>query len=293
MFIRYRGMVKKLDGLRVIILMFGFLTTCANIAHGQGNNTTRYIASSVIPVESHEIKIFNNLYTQKTNSRSTFYTTLINYLYGISPMINIGIDARYRAVALGPSSSSVLDVFGTNDSNVMTRNGLTAIGPKVRWAPISKWDNFSIQSSFLIPLGRELKGNGQQLYIDWDGPTWNFQCVNDFTLGYAFSLYAEIGFIWEDIGQKSNGRVNQSSIPITSILSYFVTSDWTIYGLGNYAPFLQSETDYYYQYGLGTKYRFKNNIEVEVLLTDFNRKILNDADGTASTYNLGVRYSIW
>ncbi|MBT8219425.1 MAG: hypothetical protein KJP00_06360 [Bacteroidia bacterium] len=283
----------KTKTLLLIVFSLALWLLSFEYSNAQGINSTRYVASSVITQGSHEIKIFNNLYTQKASTRSTFYTMLINYLYGSGSRINVGVDARIRAVANGPASSSALSVFGSKDDDIVHRSGLTAIGPKIRWAPSSKWNNFSIQSSFLLPVGSDLSGNDEQPYIDWDTPTWTIQFVNDFTLGNSFSLYAEVGFIWEEIGQESKGRTNQTSVPVTSILSYFLTPDWVFYALGNYAPFIQQESDYFYQYGLGSKYRVRNNFEIEFLVTDFSRKILSDANGTASTYNMGIRYSIW
>ena len=277
-----------MTAIRIFISLF--LLTISLCTYGQ-KSSARYVASSVIPQGSHEIKLFNNLYTQTAiNSRNSFYTGLINYLYGIGPRFNIGFDARIRSVSLGPESESIFDVFG---GSLQNRSGLTAFGPKIRWALIPKWDNFSIQSALTFGLGDNLTGQQGNIFIDWDGPSWNTQVFNDFTLSDDFSLYTEIAFIWEDIGQESEGKANQKSIPITAILQYFIGRDWTVYTLGNYAPFLQADGDNFYQYGLGTKYRFTDNFEMELLVTDFNRKILSDIDGNASTYNLGLRYSIW
>lgn len=251
----------------------------------------RYVASSVIPLKSHEVKLFNNLYSQKQGgNRNSFYTTLVNYLYGAGPRFNVGFDARIRSVSFGPESEGIFKVFGGSQNN---RGGFTAWGPKIRWAAIPKWDNFSIQSALTFGIGENNKGQNGDLFIDWDGTSWFTQVFNDFTLSDGLSLYTEIAFIWEDMGQESEGFANQQSIPIKSILQYFISRDWTIYGSGEYAPFLAQEGDYYLQYGIGTKYRFKDNFEVELLFTDFNRKTLNDGNGTAATYNLGVRYSIW
>jgi len=69
-----------------------------------GNNAARYIVSSTIPKGTIETKIFNNLYTQSTGSpdnltnRSTFYTTLVSFLYGVNSNFNIGFATRYRRV---------------------------------------------------------------------------------------------------------------------------------------------------------------------------------------------------
>jgi len=222
--------------------------------------------------------------------RNSFNTTLINYLYGAGKRFNFGFDARLRSVSLGPDSESIFNVFGGSEQN---RGGLTAFGPKIRWAFLPNANNFSVQSALTFPLGKELSGNANEIYIDWDGPSWNTQFFNDFTLNDDLSLYAEIGFIWEDIGDEAEGRANQKSLPITTIVQYFLNKDWTVYGLGNYAPFLGGQEDHFYQYGIGTKYRFTQSFEAELLFTDFNRKTLNDANGQAGTYNLGIRYSIF
>ena len=275
--------------LRFVLFLFVLILGLQNVV--AQNSSTRYVASSVIPETSHEIKLFNNLYSQKVGGlRNSFNTTLINYLYGAGKRFNVGFDARLRSVSLGPDSESIFKVFGGSAQN---RGGLTAIGPKIRWAFLPNAQNFSIQSAFTFPIGKELTGNASEIYIDWDGPSWNTQLFNDFTLGGDLSLYAEIGFIWEDIGDEVDGRANQKSIPLTTILQYFLTKDWTVYGLGNYAPFLGSQKDHFYQYGLGTKYRFTQSFEAELLVTDFNRKTLNDAGGQAGTYNIGIRYSIF
>jgi len=279
----YKSTFRILITTLTLVLVTGYM-------FGQ-NSSTRYVASSVIPQKSHEIKLFNNLYSQTVGgSRNSFNTTLINYLYGAGKRFNFGFDARLRSVSLGPDSEGIFNVFGGSAQN---RGGLTAFGPKIRWAFLPNADNFSLQSALTFPIGKELSGGNGDIYIDWDGPSWNTQFFNDFTLNDDLSLYAEIGFIWEDIGSADEGRSNQKSIPITTILQYFLSKDWTVYGLGNYAPFLQETTDFFYQYGIGTKVRFSQSFEVELLFTDFNRKILNDAGGQAGTYNLGVRYSIF
>ena len=83
----------------------------------QSNNSARYIVSSTIPKGSVEIKVFNNLYTQKTGStesltdRSTFFTTIFTALYGLNDRFNIGINGRYRRVRNETLPASALNVF--------------------------------------------------------------------------------------------------------------------------------------------------------------------------------------
>jgi len=69
-----------------------------------GNNASRYIVSSTIPVGTYEIKVFNNLYSQKTggngelNWRSSFFTSTLTALYGLNSRLNVGINGRWRKV---------------------------------------------------------------------------------------------------------------------------------------------------------------------------------------------------
>lgn len=262
-----------------------------------GNNTARYIVSSTIPKGTFEFKIFNNLYTQRTGSaenltdRSTFFTTAISALYGLNNRFNIGLAARYRRVRNESLPSSALNVFSSVNEG-SARQGLTAIGPQIRYAPVEKWSNFSIQSAFLLPIGSDLTGNATQPFIDWTGATWNTQFFNDFPIGNNFSLFTEIDFLWEDIGSSSNGHINRVSTPATVIFSYNPNRKTTLYALGGFSPFWQSNFDYFAQGGIGAKYQFTPKIELELLFTDFTNKFLSDTGGQAATYNIGFRFNL-
>ena len=276
-----------------------------------GNNASRYVVSSTIPVGSYEIKIFNNLYSQKIGNdgdltdRSSFFTTTLTAFYGLNNRFNVGINTRWRKVRNHALPSSPFGVFGS-DENDSTRSGVTGFGPMIRWAPILAWENFSIQSSYTFAIGDELKGNSSEPFIDWNGPVWNTQFFNDFPLGDNFSLFMEIDFIWEDMGsdKPSQGVYfdNKTTTPITVILSYFPNSKTTIYALTGYAPSwsLENEfgesgltlSDYFYQGGIGGKYQFTPKFEIELLYSDFTTKFLKDSEGQAATYNLGLRFNL-
>lgn len=261
------------------------------------NNANRYVVSSTIPKGSFETKIFNNLYSQQTvesngnlANRSSFFTTSVSFLYGLSNRLNVGFATRYRKVRNNSLPSSPFSVF-ESDTDFNSRSGLTAFGPQIRYAPVPKWTNFSIQSSFVFPIGTDLAGSNTLPYIDWGGATWNTQFFNDFTIGNNFSLFTEVDIIIEDIGATEEGHMNRFSTPVTVILSYNPTSMSTVYVLTGYSPFWQDEFDYFTQVGIGAKYQFTRKFELELLATDFSNKFLNDTGGKAATYNLGLRFN--
>ncbi|MEM7105493.1 MAG: DUF547 domain-containing protein [Bacteroidota bacterium] len=265
-----------------------------------GTNASRYVVSSTINNGSFEVKIFNNLYTQRTGDgtnltdRSTFFTTSFSALYGLSNRLNIGVVGRYRRVKNEPLPSSPFGVFSgsSNNENQSFRQGFTAIGPQIRYAPVEKWENFSIQSSFVFPIGNDLAGSDTQPYIDWTGPTWHTQFFNDFPIGNNFSFFTEIDFLWEDIGQSADGHINRISTPATLIFSYIPTKKITLYGLGGFSPYWQKDFDYFIQAGIGAKYQFTPNFELELLFTDFTSQFLRENGGQANTYNVGIRFNL-
>ena len=258
-----------------------------------GNNTLRYVVSSTIPKGTIETKIFNNLFTQKTGSlgdirdRGTFFTTSITSLYGLTNRFNLGISTRYRRVRNDILPSSPFSVLGGEGDAVSTRSGFTAFGPMVRIAPVPKWKNFSIQSSFVFAIGDELEGNGLDPFIDWDGATWNTQFFNDIAIGSNFSLFTEIDFLYEDIG-----GANRIATPATLIFSYNPIANMTLYTLGSYARFWPSTSENFRQFGLGFKYQFTPSLELELLVTDFSNGFLRDVGGQANTYNMGIRFNL-
>jgi len=258
------------------------------------NNSFRYVTSAAIPKEGIELKIFNNLYSQKepntrgVSYRSTFFTTSLSFLYGLTNRFNVGFASRYRRVRNSSLPSSALDVFQSGEAG-SSRQGITAFGPQIRWAPIESWTNFSIQSSLTIPIGSNLSGTSDSPFIDWAGPVFWTQFFNDKTISDKFSLFTEIDLLIEEIGGSE--KFNRVSTPMTVIFSWFPKKNLTLYGLVGYSPFFVSPYDYFNQYGIGAKYQISPDFEIELLATDFNSKYLNSVDGSAATYNIGFRYS--
>ena len=263
-------------------------------------NAARYVVSAAIPKGSFELKVFNNLYTQRTGSegvltdRSTFFTSNFSALYGVTDRFNAGIELKYRRVNYSNLPSSAFDVFKFEDADNITRTGLTGIGLKIRVAPFKKLENFSFQSTLTFPTSDDLEGTADLPYIDWNGATSWTQFFYDFDIGTNFSFFTEVDLIIENIGEEPEGGnpfVNRVSTPVSVIFSYFPNPKTTIYALGGFSPYIQADFDYFVQGGVGVKYQVTPNFELETLFTGFTNQFLLDTGGKASTVNLGARYS--
>ena len=274
-----------------------------NVDGNKAANSARYVTSSTIPKGTVELRLFNNLFTQRfedgettSANRGNFFTTTVSGLYGVNKRFNAGIEFKYRRVSNSTFPSSVFTVFGNDDDPDVfnTRARITGIGPKIRWAPTAALPNFSIQSTLQFPVGDELQGNFDENlpFIDWQGAVWNTQFFNDISIGTRFSFFTEIDLFFEDLGSEEEGRTNRFSTPATIIFSYFPNPNTTIYTIGNYAPIFTEDFDYFYQYGLGFKYQFSRSFELELIVTEFTTKFTADNDGQAATFNFGLRYNI-
>ncbi|MEM9846580.1 MAG: DUF547 domain-containing protein [Bacteroidota bacterium] len=261
---------------------------------GIANNAARYVVSMAIPKGTTETKIFNNLYTERTQrdannnltQRSSFFTTWASFLYGVNNRFNLGFDLRYRRVNNTPLPSSLLNIF--DFSSGRNRAALSQIGPKIRWAPTDKLPHFSIQSAFWFPISSDLQGNGDLPFLDWDSYIWWTQFFNDKSIGSNFSLFTEVDLIWEDIGTNEFNRI---STPATVILSYFPHPQVTLYSMANVSPSWYKSLDIFAQAGLGAKYQFNPQLEIEFLYTSFTNAFLFDSNGRAATYNIGIRFN--
>ncbi len=261
----------------------------------QANNSTRYVVSSTIPKGKYELKVFNNLYSQRIppptsdpEVRESFYTALTTFLYGVTPRFNVGFNLRYRRVSAHNTPAGPLKIFRFEDA-LRSRSELATLGPMIRVAPNPRWQNFSIQSTLWFPITSDLSGNNGEPWLDWEGPSWWTQFFNDFTIGTNYSLFTEVDLFWEDIGGSE--RLNRFSTPVTGIFSYFPNGKTTLYGMLNFSPYWAPDLDYFFQPGLGAKYQFTRDVELELLYTYFTNSFLQDVNGRATTINLGLRIS--
>lgn len=278
----------------------------------------RYYFSRLYSKGQYEAHVFNNYFTasdlpqfeEDFEKRSNFYTLWGQFLYGYSDNLNIGFDIRLRSVNQNfRENSSSWEAFKfKNDGLVVDSTGelyysrvaLTGIGPKIKYQPLKNIPNITFQHTLLIQLGADLEGSESEGYIDWNNPILINQIFYDQDLGSNLSLFLEAGLTIESFGgslfRQAEG-FNQVSTPVNIIFSYFMDDRSTLYGLLNATPRwantvdedleLMRRSDPFNQFGIGYKYFFTDDLQMEVLYTAFNGSI---PGRKASTFNLGFRY---
>jgi hypothetical protein len=160
--------------------------------------------------------------------------------------------------------------------------------------------NFSIQSSFFIPLvDNEVEdivfdSQGNQLsngvFLDQNGFIWQNRFFYDYTFpGDKFQLFTELN------SELSFGDADKSfannSLNLTPgvFFSYFPSSKFTVLALAQHSQRIDLGNDFEQDFtamGGGLKYQLTNEVNVEALYTNFIR---GNNTGLGETFNVGVR----
>ena len=280
------------------VLVLGLLLSTINLFAqdddqdlSQGSNIQNLTPSKLIGKGQWDIKLFNNLYTQNESTfvgedgiRQNFFTSTLEVFTGVSDTkrVNLGVIAEYRANGRD---------FVLNDGSVERRNtsGLTSIAPSIKFVPFKNVGNFSILSSFSIPLiGSEVDDNG--VFLDQKGFTWQNRFFYDYTFpGKKWQLFSEINSEY-NFGDKEESFAN-NSLRLTPgvFLSYFPSSKFTVLVLGQHTELIDLGNDFSQNFtalGGGAKYQLTQKLNVEVLYTNFVR---GRDTGLGETFNIGLR----
>lgn len=279
----------------------------------------RYFTSALYDKGQWELTLFSSLFHREGNryidtlsSSETFFTSTLQFVLGINPQLNVGVDLRTRNIQGNQSKAiSAFNAIAYRETSFeegeYSRSGITGIIPRVKYAPFRKVSNISIQHQLFIPLGNDQTGfddfSDEKFFIDFDGLGFYTNVFYDQQLTDQFSIFAQLDFIIDNI-VLDNPDVDeiqfaeepmQMGIPLTLIASWFPNEEITIYGMANAAPqwwdVFPEEGNHRFnnswnQFGLGFKYLFAQKFQVELLATDFNQ---ND-DDKSWTGSLGLRY---
>ncbi|AWH74254.1 hypothetical protein DCS32_08790 [Dokdonia sp. Dokd-P16] len=255
--------------------------------------------SKLISKGQFDIKWFNNLYTETKDTfgengedrdipRNNFFTSTLEVYTGVSNnnRVNVGLILEARSSTIG--GRDAFDVFKFDGERGTARSGLTSIAPSVKFVPFSKVNNFSIQSSFFIPLVDNETEDG--VFLDQKGFTWQNRFFFDHTFaGGDWQLFADLNSEL-NFGDDEDSFANDS-LRLTPglFLSYFPSSKFTVLGLVQHSQLLDLGNEFSQDFtavGGGAKYQLTDALNLEALYTNFVRG--NDT-GLGQTFNLGLR----
>ncbi|MEX0313371.1 MAG: hypothetical protein AB3N18_04275, partial [Allomuricauda sp.] len=256
-------------------------------------NIQNLTPSKLIGKGQWDIKLFNNLYTQDDSTfesevglRQNFFTSTLEVFTGVSDSrrVNLGVIAEYRAngreFRLGDGSIS----------DIQNTSGLTSIAPSIKFVPFPNVGNFSILSSFSIPLVSDEVDEDTGVFLDQKGFTWQNRFFYDYTFpGKKWQLFTELNTEL-NFGDKAESFANNSLNLVPGVfLSYFPSSKFTVLVLAQHNQRLDlgnNFTQNFTSLGGGAKYQLTKELNIEALYTNFVR---GENTGLGQTFNIGLR----
>lgn len=278
-------------------------------------NLQTFTAGSLLKYKQMDFTTFNTIYTETQSNwlgndfngyRGTFTTHLLQYTVGITKnrRLNLGVDLNFS----GSARNSNEDFAGTFrafsfQNNDSTRFGLSAVGIRLRAQPFQAVKDFTIQSTFMVPTIKHPEGftdpagENSLGWANWDRYTWWNQFFYTKTFS-KFQLFAEID-LWFRFKKNAN-QIGHVDIPLNVFFSYFPTNKITLYAMTQHVPRLTNNispqdptiNDWvvpmnYTASGLGFKYNFTPQLNIELLYTNFWRGVNS---GLGNTFNLGLKF---
>lgn len=278
-----------------------------NIEVGSTNLQT-FTAGSLLRKNQYDLTVFNTLYTQQKENwlgqdvsgyRSTFVTNLVQITYGVTKnkRVNLGLDLNFRyngIVRDNDALSGISEAFRfTNDAT--SRAGLASVGLRARLQPFKEVPDFTMQTTFQMPTMRVAEGNGDLFWADWDRITWwnQFFYTKNFS---KFQLFAEIDLLFRF--RRFENQIGMLDMPMSVFFSYFPTSKITLYAMSQHVPRFTNainpdvQNDWivpsnFTASGIGAKYQFSSQMNIELLYTNFWRGVNS---GLGSTVNIGLKF---
>lgn len=280
-------------------------------------NLQTFTAGSLLGKGKLDFTLFNTLYTENRNIwqgqeftgyRSTFVTHLVQVTYGLteSKRINVGLDLNIKNSGTTgfDSSFSAIDRAFTYQNNDSARFGLTSVGLRLKVQPFKNVSNFSFQSTVYTPTVEHPEGffdtteaQNHLYWADWNRITWWNQFFIDKTFG-DFQVFAELDFLFRF--KRNPSQIGMLDMPASVFVSYFPTKKITLYAMTQHLARFTNNinghdpvvTDWvipanYTASGLGFKYQFLPNLNLELLYTNFWR---GTNSGLGSTFNVGVKF---
>ena len=282
--------------INIIVFVFALIVTlCSNAQDNMSDksNIQTYTPSKLLDKGQWDIKFFNNLYTETASKfngiksdklRETYFTSTLDIFTGVSEnnRLNIGVLLEYRSNTVAGKSAT--SVFSFSD-DINSRNGLSSIAPAIKWQPIERIGNFSIQSAFHIPL-IDNESNSNRVFLDQTAYMFQNRFFYDYTLPSGkWQLFTELSTEY-NFGNDSSFANNTFVLAPGVFMSYFPSNKSTILGfIQHYQRFGDFSQDFT-SLGFGGKYQLTNVLNLEVLYSKFVR---GEDTGLGQSFNIGLR----
>jgi hypothetical protein len=295
--------MKKLS-IVLATVMISFLGFAQEDEDSEKSVIQEYTPSKLLNKGQWDIKWFNNLYTETSDlfgpngdkrdiPRNTFFTSTVDVFTGLSEnsTFNVGLLLEFRSNVIG--GRDALDFLSFDGERGTARSGLTSFAPAVKFNPIKSVSNFTIQSSFHIPLIDNETEQG--VFLDQDG----FIIQNRFFYDYSFAdgdwqLFTELNTEY-NFGEQDSFAYNSLRLIPGVFLSYFPSSKFTVLGLVQHIQLISfggndlGNNDFSQEVtivGGGAKYQLTDELNVEFLYSNFVR---GTDTGLGQTFNIGLR----
>tara|TARA_R110000782_G_scaffold236819_3_gene323002 strand:+ start:62014 stop:62910 length:897 start_codon:yes stop_codon:yes gene_type:complete len=287
--------------------LFFFYFFCGFSQEGDSleSNLQKFTPSQLIKDQNWDIKVFNSLYTQNrredngeiiNESRSNFYTSTFEIFTGISKKstANFGFVFNFKSNTINENRWSPLK-FIDNKNN--SARALTNVAVSLKWKPIQNNKNFTVQSSFFVPifedqprffLDKRSYVFENRFFYDKTFPSRKFQLFTELDLAYNFGGKAKDATQFQNIGERYAN--NSLGIPVSTYLSYFITKKYTLLAYLQHFELVDLGNDFSQGYslaGLGFKMQLFNKITLEMSYSKFFQA---RGAGLGESYNFGVRY---
>jgi len=288
------------------------------------SNIQEFTPSKLLKKGQWDIKGFVSLYTQtksrdangnrsRLERRDTFLTNTNEFFVGVSNNSRVNVGLVTRAVSYQSGGDNLYEAAGAfrlkNDQR-STRAALTALAPSVRLQPFKKISNFSLTTSFFIPIFRDrptLNGfldaneeNEATPFLDRRSFVWETKFFYDKTFGgNQWQIFTQLDLAYffgekaseADEDENSGERFFNNSIglPVSAFLSYFPSTKSTVFvsaqqffliDVGN------DNTQDFTQVGVGVKYQLTKTLNIE---GGYNRFVRGTNTGIGESFNLGLR----
>jgi len=302
--------MKLKNTLLIVFLLTSFLSFSQEEVEGvQKSNIQEYTPSKLLNKGQWDVKLFNSIYTQteRTNAKSksvkiareTFFTSTIEVFTGISKSnrINVGVIFQTKSNTYG--GAGALEVLSFKDDRITTRNGLVSVAPSLKIQPLKNINNFSLQTSFYIPVFEDVPGAP---YLDKRSYIWEtkffydksfandkFQFFGEVDFGYNFGEHREDA---DPLTENTDERFanNSLTLPLSAFVSYFPSSKLTVFTSAQQYFLIDLGNDFeqnYTQLGVGGKYQLTKMLNLE---TSFGKIVRgNNFQGLGQTFSLGLR----